>query len=186
MDRVFREPSVAMQMLHHGYGGKGSSRKAKLLIYTVTFISDHVLWRKWPVKRTRLRIPTAEMRFLERFSSADTVRNFQGAFWPSSTLLGVKRNPLGQFGPLIRMSPGHRAHCVLVPTRPGVKCCLCRMMPGRPSTPIRPIRRNNGTLLNFFDSSDRTKIIDAFSILVFKICFGIVLPAFSENDKGFI
>lgn len=77
MDRVFREPSVAMQMLHHGYGGKGSSRKAQLLIYTVTFIGDHVLWRKW-LKGTRLRIPTAEMRVLERFSFAGTVRDFQG------------------------------------------------------------------------------------------------------------
>lgn len=121
-----------------------------------------------------------------RFSFAGTVRDFQGAFWRSSTLRGVKRNPLGQFGPLIRTSPGHRAHCVLAPTRPGVKRCLSRMRPGSPSTPIRPIRRNKGTLLHLFDSSDRTKIIDAFSIFVFQICFGIVLPAFSEKDKGFI
>lgn len=128
------------------------------------------------------------MRFLERFSFAGTVRDFQGGGLSrrSSTLLGVQRNPLGQFGPLIRTSPGHRAHCALVPTRPGVKCCLSRMRPGSPSTPIRPIRRNKGTLLHLFVSSDRTKIIDAFSILVFQICFGIVLPAFSENDKGFI
>lgn len=63
------EPSVAMQILHRGHGGEESSRKGAV---RCSGGSDPM--------GTRSRIPAAEMRFLERFRLAATMRDCQGGF----------------------------------------------------------------------------------------------------------